>query len=160
MCASTRALTPAMIRLAYLPDSVSLEVRDDGCGLARHDGGGFGLVGIRERVEGLGGSLDRRVDPGHRRDRPRRGAGMSADRPVRVLVVDDQTLFREALTTLLEVREEVEVVGAAADGAQALELVARCDPTSCSWTCGCRCSTASRRRGGCASNIPTCGCSS
>ena len=49
---------------------------------------------------------------------------MSADRPVRVLVVDDQTLFREALTTLLEVREEVEVVGAAADGAQALELVA------------------------------------
>src|SRR6478736_3182498 len=37
----------AVIRLAYLPDSVSLEVRDDGCGLARNDGGGgFGLVGI------------------------------------------------------------------------------------------------------------------
>ncbi len=48
---------------------------------------------------------------------------MSADHPVRVLVVDDQTLFREALTTLLDVREEVQVVGAAADGAQALELV-------------------------------------
>ena len=49
---------------------------------------------------------------------------MSADRPVRVLVVDDQTLFREALTTLLEVRDEVEVVGAVGDGAQALEAVA------------------------------------
>ncbi len=48
---------------------------------------------------------------------------MSAHHPVRVLVVDDQTLFREALTTLLDVREEVQVVGAAADGAQALELV-------------------------------------
>ena len=53
---------------------------------------------------------------------------MSTDRPVRVLVVDDQTLFREALTTLLEVREEVEVVSAAADGAEALELVARLRP--------------------------------
>jgi len=48
---------------------------------------------------------------------------MSAHRPVRVLVVDDQTLFREALTTLLRTREEVDVVGAAPDGAQALELV-------------------------------------
>ena len=53
---------------------------------------------------------------------------MSADGPVRVLVVDDQTLFREALTTLLEVRDEVEVVGAAGDGAQALELVSSLQP--------------------------------
>jgi len=53
---------------------------------------------------------------------------MSADRPVRVLVVDDQTLFREALTTLLEVRDEVEMVGAVGDGAQALEAVALLRP--------------------------------
>ena len=53
---------------------------------------------------------------------------MSADRPVRVLVVDDQTLFREALTTLLGVREEVEMVGAVGDGAQALEAVALLRP--------------------------------
>ena len=53
---------------------------------------------------------------------------MSPDRPVRVLVVDDQTLFREALTTLLEVHEELEVVSAAADGAEALELVATLRP--------------------------------
>ena len=53
---------------------------------------------------------------------------MSADRPVRVLVVDDQTLFREALTTLLGVRDEVEVVGGVGDGAQALEAVALLRP--------------------------------
>jgi DNA-binding NarL/FixJ family response regulator len=53
---------------------------------------------------------------------------MSTDRPVRVLVVDDQTLFREALTTLLRTRSEVDVVGAAPDGAQALELVASQHP--------------------------------
>jgi DNA-binding NarL/FixJ family response regulator len=41
--------------------------------------------------------------------------------PVRVLLVDDQALFREALATLLQVREEIEVVGEAGDGAAALE---------------------------------------
>ena len=45
---------------------------------------------------------------------------MTASSPVRVLLVDDQSLFREALATLLGVREEVEVVGEAADGAEAL----------------------------------------
>jgi len=53
---------------------------------------------------------------------------MSADRPVRVLVVDDQTLFREALATLLGVRDEVEVGGAVVDGAQALEAVSLLRP--------------------------------
>jgi DNA-binding NarL/FixJ family response regulator len=44
--------------------------------------------------------------------------------PVRVLLVDDQALFREALATLLEVRDEIEVVGEAGDGAAALEQAA------------------------------------
>ena len=43
---------------------------------------------------------------------------------VRVLLVDDQALFREALGTLLGARPEVEVVGEAGDGAQALEAAA------------------------------------
>ncbi|MFG3602480.1 response regulator [Micromonospora chersina] len=48
--------------------------------------------------------------------------------PVRVLLVDDQALFREALATLLSVRDDVEVVGEAADGAQALDWAAALDP--------------------------------
>ncbi|MGY1621582.1 response regulator [Geodermatophilus sp. SYSU D00965] len=47
---------------------------------------------------------------------------------VRVLVVDDQALFREALVTLLGARPEVEVAGEAADGAQALERAAELQP--------------------------------
>jgi DNA-binding NarL/FixJ family response regulator len=43
-------------------------------------------------------------------------------------VVDDQALFREALTTLLEVREGVDVVGEAADGQAALEQAAALRP--------------------------------
>jgi DNA-binding NarL/FixJ family response regulator len=48
--------------------------------------------------------------------------------PVRVLLVDDQALFREALATLLEVRSEIEVVGEAADGAEALDRVVELRP--------------------------------
>jgi YesN/AraC family two-component response regulator len=48
--------------------------------------------------------------------------------PIRVLVVDDQALFREALTTLLSVPEEIEVVGEAANGQDALRLVADLSP--------------------------------
>jgi len=48
--------------------------------------------------------------------------------PVRVLLVDDQALFREALAVLLEVRAEIEVVGEAGDGAAALERSAALRP--------------------------------
>nr|BFE57788.1 response regulator transcription factor [Dactylosporangium thailandense] len=47
-----------------------------------------------------------------------------SDKPLRVLVVDDQQLVREGLTALLELTDGVAVVGSAGDGAQALELIA------------------------------------
>ena len=47
---------------------------------------------------------------------------------VRVLLVDDQALFREALAMLLGVRDDIEVVGEAGDGAQALDRVADLRP--------------------------------
>jgi DNA-binding NarL/FixJ family response regulator len=49
-------------------------------------------------------------------------------RPIRVLLADDQALFREALATLLEVRPEIEVVGEAADGAEAVDRAAALAP--------------------------------
>jgi DNA-binding NarL/FixJ family response regulator len=48
--------------------------------------------------------------------------------PVRVLLVDDQALFREALAVLLGVRADIEVVGEAADGAEALHRAAELAP--------------------------------
>jgi DNA-binding NarL/FixJ family response regulator len=47
---------------------------------------------------------------------------------LRVLVVDDQKIVREGLATILDLLEEVSVVGTAANGAEALELVARRRP--------------------------------
>jgi DNA-binding NarL/FixJ family response regulator len=46
----------------------------------------------------------------------------------RVLVVDDQPVFREAIMMLLGMLPGIEVVGAAVDGADALRLVAEHQP--------------------------------
>src|SRR5689334_23701272 len=47
---------------------------------------------------------------------------MGASEPVRVVVVDDQELFRRGLTMLLGVEPDIEVVGEAGDGVSAIEL--------------------------------------
>ncbi|MBB4684966.1 response regulator [Amycolatopsis jiangsuensis] len=47
---------------------------------------------------------------------------------LRVVLADDQAVVREGLVTLLGLLPEVEVVGAAVDGVQALELVAEHRP--------------------------------
>lgn len=53
------------------------------------------------------------------------GAGVS---DLRVVLADDQTVVREGLVTLLKLLPGVEVVGAAADGEQAVALVAEQRP--------------------------------
>ena len=47
---------------------------------------------------------------------------------IRVVLADDQALFREGLRTLLSTRPEVEVIGEAANGQEAVSLVARLHP--------------------------------
>ena len=47
---------------------------------------------------------------------------------IRVLLVDDQALFREGLGTLLSLQEDIEIVGEAANGQEALEAAATLAP--------------------------------
>jgi DNA-binding NarL/FixJ family response regulator len=47
---------------------------------------------------------------------------------IRVLIVDDQSLVRTGFRMILETEEDVEVVGEAADGAEALAAAAELDP--------------------------------
>jgi DNA-binding NarL/FixJ family response regulator len=47
---------------------------------------------------------------------------------IKVLIVDDQTLMRDGLKTILELEENIEVVGTAADGREALEKVSGLNP--------------------------------
>ena len=53
---------------------------------------------------------------------------MSAVPRIRVLIADDQALFREGLRTLLSTRPEVEVVAEAANGLEALAMAAQLQP--------------------------------
>ena len=47
---------------------------------------------------------------------------------IRVLLVDDQALFREGLETLLSVHDDIHVVGQASNGQQAVEVAAKVQP--------------------------------
>lgn len=53
------------IRLAWLPAQVRLVVQDDGAQPLNSAGGGFGLAGLRERAEQLGGTFSAGAHPDH-----------------------------------------------------------------------------------------------
>jgi DNA-binding NarL/FixJ family response regulator len=48
--------------------------------------------------------------------------------PIRVLIVDDHAVVREGLRSFLELQEGIDVVGEAADGAEAVEAAVRLAP--------------------------------
>jgi DNA-binding NarL/FixJ family response regulator len=51
------------------------------------------------------------------------GAPSPVDGPIRVAIIDDQAMIREGFGALLGAQEDMRVVGTAADGLQALDLV-------------------------------------
>jgi DNA-binding NarL/FixJ family response regulator len=52
----------------------------------------------------------------------------AAEAPLRIVIADDQASVRQGLVLLLDGRPDIDVVGAAADGEQALDLVAEHHP--------------------------------
>ena len=64
----------------------------------------------------------------HPRGRSRNERHRTGGEPIRVVVVDDQELFRRGLTMLLGVEDDIEVVGEAGDGVAATELAASAAP--------------------------------
>ena len=53
---------------------------------------------------------------------------METSENIRLLIVDDQELMRDGLTAILERQPGIEVVATAADGAEAVRLVAELVP--------------------------------
>ncbi|MCI0689356.1 MAG: response regulator transcription factor [Sporichthyaceae bacterium] len=53
---------------------------------------------------------------------------MTGDQPIRVLIADDQEIVRAGFTALLGTQPDFDVVGSAADGAEAVRLCRRLDP--------------------------------
>ena len=56
--------TNAWVTLSYMEQEVALDVRDDGRGFEPAQADGFGLVAMRQRVEGLSGTLQIESEPG------------------------------------------------------------------------------------------------
>ncbi|HEX7304143.1 sensor histidine kinase [Lentzea sp.] len=63
------------VTLSYLEDEVALDVRDDGRGFDLARAEGFGLVAMRQRIEGVAGTVQIESEPGG-------GTGVSARVPV------------------------------------------------------------------------------
>ena len=115
---------------------------------------GFGLFSIRERIELIGGRLQiqsapgkgsrftlkvpcrsnfQATEPGPASACPLEGAGTqvileTGRGPWRVLIADDHTLFRDALARLVNREGDLEVVGQAHNGREAIELARRLKP--------------------------------
>ena len=137
-------------------DWTQIIVEDKGKGfdpsaISAHRGGGFGLFSIQQRLAYLGGRLEVDSAPG-------RGArfvltipiGQAAgteaasaaatappseiapvrpkSRKISVLLVDDHRIVRQGLASLLEFEEDIEVVGEAENGRQAVELARQHTP--------------------------------
>lgn len=51
-----------------------------------------------------------------------------SDQIIRVVVVDDQELMRDGLTSLLSIQPQIEIIGAAANGEEAIALVLEVEP--------------------------------
>ena len=132
--------------------AIELAVEDGGPGFdpvvalgPASSSGGLGLLCLRERIEPLGGQLQIESSPGHGArilvrlpGRPREpgpllravpvptgllvGATRGETEAVRVLLADDHKVVREGIKLVLAARTGIEIVGEAADGAEAVEL--------------------------------------
>jgi DNA-binding NarL/FixJ family response regulator len=57
-----------------------------------------------------------------------KAAAAKLEHPIRVLIADDHRLFAEALEAILAGESNIEVVGRARNGAEAIELALKLDP--------------------------------
>ena len=116
----------AVVRITYRPDDVMVEVDDEG----RPNGpvvAGTGMTGMAERASTLGGSFAAGPRPGG-------GFQVRACLPatertvIRVLLADDQALVRAGFRSLLGDEPDIEVVGEARDGDEAVALARSSQP--------------------------------
>ncbi|MFE1627951.1 response regulator [Brevibacillus reuszeri] len=121
--------TDIVVSLHFEPQQTRLEVQDNGHGVENWKDG-FGITAMRERAAHLQGRVSVYSE---------RGEGTlvtcfvprlieSADEIIRLFIVDDHSFIRESLRTILESQRDLQVVGMAEDGAQAIELCEELEP--------------------------------
>ena len=115
------------LRLAARDGRLTLTVADDGVGFDP------AAPGVRSRRLGLT-SMEERAPRARRRAGGRLAARRGHDGDaggaamIRVLIADDHAVVRQGLRTFLDLQDDIEVVGEAADGEEALALVEQLTP--------------------------------
>jgi len=118
-----------IVSLHFEQQYTRLEVQDNGNGNVEWQEG-FGINAMKERAMNLQGQLSVYTKPDE-------GMLVSCTIPrqteikdgqIRLLIVDDQPFVRESLSTLLDRYEDLNVVGLAEDGVQAIDLCGRLQP--------------------------------
>ena len=74
---------------------------------------------MEERAEAIGGQL--RIESGPKGTRVSWRCLLAEK--IRVLIADDHAVVRQGLRTFLEVQDDIEVVGEASDGEEAVKLI-------------------------------------
>ena len=87
---------------------------------------GHGIMGMRERAAAVGGTFD--AGPRGTRFRVERRAPVRPRAMIRVLVADDQAAVRGGFAALIDAQDDMEVVGEAANGREAVDLARRALP--------------------------------
>jgi PAS domain S-box-containing protein len=147
----------ARIRVRRLGRYICLSVSDQGRGFDPQElrqTTGFGLLSIRERIELLGGRMKMRSAKGEGstfhimvpdgptmedgfarveglggvRSAPSGAGAASAPPRLRVLLADDHEIVREGLISLLSDERDIQVVGEAANGREAVDQAYRLQP--------------------------------
>lgn len=121
--------TEIIVSLHFEPQQIRLDVQDNGCGVEEWKDG-FGLTAMKERVSQSQGRVIVYSKKGE-------GTLIScvlpkqvqlANEQIRLCIVDDHSFIRESLHTILSGLKDIQVVGMAEDGEQALELCGRLKP--------------------------------
>ncbi|PHF06972.1 helix-turn-helix transcriptional regulator [Bacillus wiedmannii] len=121
--------TEIIVSLQFEQQYTRLEVQDNGKGNVEWQEG-FGMNAMKERAMNLQGQLSVYT-------KPEEGMLVTCTIPrqteikdglIRLLIADDQPFVRESLRTLLDRYEDLNVVGLAEDGNQAIDLCGRLQP--------------------------------
>lgn len=121
--------TEIIVTLQFEQQYTRLEVQDNGKGNVEWQEG-FGMNAMKERAMNLQGQLSVYTKPDE-------GMLVTCTIPrqteikdglIRLLIVDDQPFVRESLRTLLDRYEDLNVVGLAEDGNEAIDLCGRLQP--------------------------------
>ncbi|PEU78172.1 histidine kinase [Bacillus cereus] len=121
--------TEIIVSLQFDEQYTRLEVQDNGKGNVEWQEG-FGMNAMKERAMNLQGHLSVYT-------KPEEGMLVTCTIPrqteikdglIRLLIVDDQPFVRESLRTLLDRYEDLNVVGLAEDGNEAIDLCGRLQP--------------------------------